>query len=87
MSPLCCISQRPGLCSDFLGRAVQLIRAMDPFCGPGGLAFADHEAEHVAIRTDWAIDHCASAAATFQANHPSAPVSCTARQPACHLLE
>lgn len=58
---------------------LQVMAAVDLYCGCGGLSFVDTKTDQVHIKTQWAVDNEESACCSFRANYPDAAVSNRAR--------
>ena len=54
---------------------VQVLKAVDLYCGCGGMSFMDHRSEEVHIETQWAVDSQLAMCCSFEVNYPSTKVT------------
>ena len=52
----------------------QKLKAVDLYCGCGGMSFMDHRNDDVHIETHWAVDSHRAMCCSFEVNYPSAKV-------------
>lgn len=53
---------------------LQTLKAVDLYCGGGGMSFVDQHSSQACIETHWAVDSHKAMCSSFAVNYPSAKV-------------